>query len=84
MRGILLCLSLCAALGFGCASQYVIKMNNGLYVTSTSKPKLKGGYYVYTDPSGWTATIPTSRVLEIEPASMAKEEMNQFKPATSK
>ena len=79
MKPILWALMLCS-LVCGCAHEYVIKLNNGLQVTSASKPKLKGGYYVYTDSAGRTGTVPAVRVLEIEPASMAKEEQNQFKP----
>ena len=57
-----------------------MKLNNGLQITSASKPKLKGGYYLYTDAAGRTSSVAAVRVLEIEPASMAKEESNQFKP----
>jgi hypothetical protein len=57
-----------------------MKLNNGLQVTSASKPKLKGGYYVYTDSAGRTGMVPATRVLEIEPASMAEEERTQFMP----
>ncbi len=80
MKWIAFYLSLCVIVCSGCANQYIIKMNNGLQVTSNTKPKLKGGYYEYTDPSGRTMSVPAGRVREIEPASMAKEEMNQFRP----
>jgi hypothetical protein len=79
--------SLClgAFLWSGCAGNtYVIKLNNGLRLTSTSRPKLEHGNYVYTDASGKTASVPAGRVREIEPASMAKEEEKDlFKPAIS-
>jgi hypothetical protein len=65
----------------GCAHQYVIKLSNGTKVTTASKPKLKHGYYVYKDAAGNEAKpIPQGRVVEIEPASMAEEEKDQFKP----
>jgi hypothetical protein len=81
MKRVFVFLVICAATCGGCAHPYVIKMNNGLQVTSSSKPKLKGGYYVYTDPAGRTAVVAASRVLEIEPASMAEEEKKQFQPS---
>jgi Bacterial protein of unknown function (DUF903) len=84
MKRIYLSIGVGVAIGLGCANQYVIKLNNGLQVTSVSKPKLKSGYYIYTDPAGKTLTVPVGRVREIEPASMAKEERDAFKPATSK
>ena len=78
-------LALGLMVGSGCANSYVIKLNNGLRLTSATKPKLKNGHYVYTDASGKTASVPAGRVREIEPASMANEEEKKlFKPATSK
>ena len=58
----------------GCASQYVMKLTNGAQITSPNKPKLKGSYYHFKGPHGEDQVIPQSRVIEIEPASMAKEE----------
>jgi hypothetical protein len=74
-----LMLSLC-----GCAHSYVMKLNNGLQVTSSSKPKLKDGFYCYKDASGKERYMPQSRVLLIEPSSMATEEKARFNPSTSK
>jgi len=71
----LVLLSLC-----GCASHYVIKLNNGSTVTTASKPKLKGSTYYYKDAKGDMVSLPQSRVREIEPASMAAEENKQFTP----
>ena len=58
----------------GCASQYVLKLNNGMQVTSNGKPRLKDGYYYYKDAKGHKIPVPQGRVLQIEPASMAAEE----------
>ncbi len=66
----------------GCASHYVMKLNNGLQITSNSKPKLKDGYYTYTDAAGKQRYIPQGRVLLIEPASMAEEDKPRFNPST--
>ena len=81
-----LCLSLILSVSAlcGCAHSYVMKLNNGLMLTSASKPKLKGAYYYYTDVAGRQASVAAARVREIEPASMAKEENNQFKVPAAK
>jgi hypothetical protein len=68
--GLLLC---------GCASSYVIKMNNGLRLTTASKPKLKHGFYEFKDAKGNIQQIPQNRVLEIAPADMAEESDASFK-----
>ncbi len=68
----------------GCSSTYVIKMNNGLRITTASKPKLKNGFYVYKDAKGNLQQIPQNRVLEIAPESMAQESDSSFKPPVKK
>jgi hypothetical protein len=73
--GLLLC---------GCASSYVIKQNNGLRITTASKPKLKHGYYVFKDAKGNVQQIPQNRVLEIAPADMAQESDSTFQPPKKK
>jgi hypothetical protein len=75
-----LLLLVCLAGLTGCAHQYVIKMSNGVKVTTASKPKLKHGYYTFKDAAGNENKLAQSRVLMIEPASMAAEEKDQFKP----
>ena len=65
----------------GCAHQYVIKLTNGMTLTSPHKPKLKGSLYIYKDALGRTNYVPQGRVVEIEPASFAQEE-NQFQAPT--
>jgi hypothetical protein len=67
----------------GCASNYVMKLNNGAQITSVGKPKLKDNTYYYRDAKGTTHAIATSRVREVEPASMAsQEEAAQKKKST--
>jgi hypothetical protein len=59
----------------GCARHYVIRLNNGQQITTASKPKLKGAAYYFKDARGREHVLPEGRVHEIEPASMAKEEL---------
>ncbi len=66
----------------GCARHYVIRLNNGVQVTTTSKPKLKNGTYYFKDARGKTQAIAAGRVSEVAPASMAREEKSPFKPET--
>ena len=61
----------------GCAHQYVMKLSNGRQVTTNSKPRLKGAYYYYKYAQGREIPVPQSRVMQIEPASVAVEE-NKF------
>jgi hypothetical protein len=84
MKKALLPLVLSAVL-CGCAHPYVLKLSNGMQVTSTSKPRLKGGYYYYKDAQGRQIPVPQGRVMQIEPASMAATENKFTVPkATSK
>jgi hypothetical protein len=71
---------MCLAGLTGCAHQYVIKLSNGVKVTTASKPKLKQGFYTFKDAAGRENKISQSRVVEIEPASMAEEDKDRFKP----
>lgn len=66
----------------GCARHYVIKMSNGVQITTASKPKLKGSSYYFKDASGREQSVPQGRVQEIFPASRAKEEKSFFRPAS--
>ena len=74
----------CLLLFCGCAHSYVMKMSNGSKVVTASKPKLKNGFYVYDDAKGQQHTVSQARVLEVEPASMAKDDTAKFKGQTSK
>jgi hypothetical protein len=67
----------------GCVHQYSMKLTNGLQVTTTSKPKLKNGVYVYKDAKGREQYMPAGRVIQIQPTSMAQAENEPFKPTIS-
>jgi hypothetical protein len=77
-------LSICAFLMTGCAHPYVLKMQNGTRITTSTKPKLEHGYYVFKDSQGRPMQVLPGRIREIEPASMAEEEKDQFKISTPK
>jgi hypothetical protein len=59
---------------------YVLKLSNGSQIDTFSKPKLQGQSYYYKDALGRERVLPSSRVVEVEPASMAREEQKAFKP----
>jgi hypothetical protein len=80
-RSLLLLLTLALT---GCAHPYVLKLQNGTRVTTKNKPKLDHGFYVFKDAKGLEARIPQGRVREMEPASMAGNEKDQFKISTPK
>ncbi len=54
----------------GCASRYVVTLNNTAQITTKSKPKLKDGAWHFKDSSGQQRSIPAGRVSEVAPASM--------------
>lgn len=81
---LLFCLVLAALLTGGCVRRYVITLNNGTQIGTTSKPKLKGGRYIFKDAEGQPAFVPEGRVTEIAPRSMAREKTKQFLPAGGK
>jgi len=62
----------------GCAHHYVVTLDNGRRITTSSKPKLKGERYVFKDAAGNQGYIPASRVREIAPASMANDDKPVF------
>jgi hypothetical protein len=80
MRKLLLPLVLILFAVCGCAQSYVMKLTNGMQITTASKPKLKGATYYFKDATGKVNAIPQGRVLEVLPASMAQEEKGPFKP----
>ena len=67
----------------GCSRKYVITLKNGTQVTTEGKPRLDRGHYQFTDVRGRKSSVPEGRVLEIAPASMAREENAKFKPASN-
>ncbi len=64
----------------GCGRHYVMKLSDGEEVVTGSKPRLKGAFYSYKDAAGHRDYVSQSRVLEIEPESMAHHEKNPFLP----
>lgn len=84
MNRFALFLLMCLAGLTGCAHQYVMKLSNGVNVTTANKPKLKNGYYSFKDAAGRENRISQGRVMEIEPASMATEDKDRFKPPKPK
>ena len=84
MKKLVVPLLACALLLCGCARHWVMKLNNGIQITTVGKPKLKGNSYYYKDATGKVREVSQGRVAEIEPQSMAKREKGQFIPATAK
>ena len=58
----------------GCAHQYVIKLDNGMDITTASKPKLSEGTYSFKDAKGEEHFVAAGRVREVAPASVAARE----------
>jgi len=67
-----LCLGLIALTG--CAHHYVMRLNNGMEITTATKPKLKDGIYYFKDAKGEEHFISEARVRELAPASQAARE----------
>ena len=66
----------------GCARHYVITMNNGSQIATTSKPRVKGNSYVFKDASGAERSVSTGAVSEIAPASMSSNNRSmQYNPS---
>jgi hypothetical protein len=53
----------------GCASQYVVTLNDGHRIVAAQKPQLEGFNFVFTDLNGRTNSIPSVYVRAIAPAS---------------
>lgn len=67
-------LLLCA----GCARHYVVTLNNGAQIATSTKPHLKGNSYVFKDAMGNQRIVSTGSVSQIAPASMTQN--NQGAP----
>jgi len=76
----LLSLVVSSVLLSGCAHHYVLKLSNGSEIDAFGKPKLQDQTYHYKDGQGRERVLPSGRVMEVEPASMAREEQKAFKP----
>jgi hypothetical protein len=68
----------------GCARHYVITLNNGSRIATSSKPRLQRGYYVFKDALGRESYVGAGRVMEIAPASMAEKPETRFIPTPQK
>ena len=51
----------------GCHTHYQLTLNNGNRITTSNKPQLVSGYYVFKDLKGQTNYVAESRVRAIEP-----------------
>ena len=58
----------------GCASHYVIRLDNNSEITTASKPKLKDNVYYFKDIKGQEGSVAKFRVRELAPARMAGRE----------
>ena len=50
-----------------CRTNYQMTLNNGNRITTSTKPKLVNGYYVFMDLQGRTNYVAEGRVRAIEP-----------------
>jgi hypothetical protein len=57
----------------GCRTNYQLTLNNGNRITTSNKPKLVNGYYVFKDLHGQTNFVAESRVRAIEPQPRGSE-----------
>ena len=83
MNRLVLLLAVGMVAATGCTTQYVMKLSNGSTITTPGKPKLKGTYYHFKDAKGQDNMVPQSRVVLIQPASMAAEEKKKFEAQTA-
>ena len=58
----------------GCGHQYLMKLSNGDQIISSSRPKLQGTNYLFTDSSRAHYVIPKSRVAKIRAVKVVPEE----------
>jgi len=68
----------------GCSHDYILTLDNGTRIRTSSKPRLVEGLYYFKDASGRDARpVSTVRVREIAPASMASDnnQNSSFKAA---
>ncbi len=79
MRSRLILTLACAGLITGCARHYDVLLSNGLRVTTSSKPKLKDGYYAFKDAKGQEIQVSAARVNLIEPHQNTPEFYNGAK-----
>ena len=68
----------------GCTRHYLMKLNNGGYAISLSKPKLQGTNYHFTGGDGVGYVIPQNRVEKIKTISASPAEAKPLPPAKPK
>jgi hypothetical protein len=64
----------------GCARHYVLTLHNGSQVDAWGKPKLTNGNYHFKNAQGKDSQMSASRVSEIAPASMVRDEQKALTP----
>lgn len=69
--------------GTGCARHYTMVLNNGNQLSTASKPKLQGAFYVYKGANGELQYVPQARVREITSGN-ATSAQTKFRPAAKK
>ena len=84
LRGLALLVLVGSLVLGGCTRHYVIKLNNGSQIDAFGRPKLTGSAYHFKDGGGREKTVSAGRVIEVEPASMAKEEKKAKQPMQPK
>ena len=62
----------------GCARHYVLVLDNGSQVDAWGKPKLANGSYHFKNAQGQDGQVSSSRVSEVAPASMVREEQKSL------
>lgn len=58
----------------GCATHYVLRLDNNSEITTATKPILKDDVYYFKDAKGEEHSVPKFRVRELAPASTAARE----------
>lgn len=61
-----------------------MKLSNGTEIVTSGKPKRKGADYHFKDAGGGEHAISVGRVVEVEPALMAREEKRALMPVQPK
>jgi len=64
----------------GCRHQYLMKLSNGDQIFSSSRPKLQGTNYLFTDDSRVHYVIPKSRVAKIRAVKVVTQEKARATP----
>jgi hypothetical protein len=75
---------LAAMLLSGCTHHYVITTTSGTRIDTSTKPRMKNGFYVFKDALGREQAFSAGRVSEVSPASMATKEKDGFLYTPSK